>query len=159
MWKTCLYCNNPFKVQHRNVFVRSKYCSMECRYKYRREYIPQEEQPRWKGGRYIHKSSGYVYIRMNDHPQRQANGYVAEHRLVMEMKSGRLLHADEDVHHINGIRDDNRASNLNLLTKAKHQNIHRIKFKPINCKRCNNLFKPRKKTNVFCSRKCYVSPQ
>jgi hypothetical protein len=47
-----------------------------------------------------------------------------EHRLVLERALGRLLGADEHVHHINGVKDDNRPENLVALTKSAHHRLH-----------------------------------
>jgi len=77
----------------------------------------------WKGGITTHKS-GYKMIRISDHPRSKSNsGYVFEHILVMEDSIGRYLVDGENVHHINGIKDDNRIENLELWTKPQPSGI------------------------------------
>ena len=107
---------------------------------------------RWKGGRIKH-TEGYILIHQPNHPACQKDGYVPEHRLVMEKYLGRYLLGGEVIHHI-GIkypmnsrknRSDNRLKNLILLTSDKeHKRIHHgwIKkdgkwFKP--CSICQKL--------------------
>jgi len=83
--------------------------------------------PFWKGG--IKKSNGYILIKKPEHPFSYCNGYVPEHRLVMEEKLGRYLTKQEDIHHINGNRSDNRIENLVIITRYHHSQIHNGKKK------------------------------
>lgn len=78
-----------------------------------------EANPNWKGGRWRTKS-GYIYLPVPNHPR----GYrVFEHILVMENILGRHLLPGETVHHLNGVRDDNRPENLELWTKPQPTGI------------------------------------
>ncbi len=88
------------------------------------------ENNNWKGGK-TKDAKGYVLIRKEGHPRVSQKGhYVREHILVMEKKIGRYLKKQEIVHHINGIRDDNRIENLVLMQTGKHSSMHRkVEFK------------------------------
>ena len=68
----------------------------------------------YKGGRRKH-IKGYILILKKDHPFSTKDGYVFEHRLIMEQKLGRYLTKLEQIHHINGIVNDNRIENLILF--------------------------------------------
>lgn len=97
---------------------RSTYCSNRCSFKDREG----DHSLLWTGG--VKHINGYRALRRKNHPNRDYNGYVLEHRLVMEEELGRLLKKSEIVHHINGIRDDNRPENLAVITRSFHNSIH-----------------------------------
>lgn len=79
-----------------------------------------DRSPHWKGGRHV-TVHGYVHIRQTNHPYKTYNGYVPEHRLVMEKHIGRYLNPVEVVHHKNGVKTDNRIENLQLFqSNAEH---------------------------------------
>lgn len=73
-----------------------------------------ENHGMWKGGRRVENGYVFVLIYPEDPMWCMANnaGYVAEHRLVMARHLGRPLNKNEQVHHKNGLRDDNRLENL-----------------------------------------------
>lgn len=90
-----------------------------------------QENPNWKGGKIIR--NGYVLIYSPNHPRKSSQCYVFEHRLVMEKHLGRYLEKWEQIHHKNGIKNDNKIENLELVINKKH-------FGQIRCPYCLKEF-------------------
>ena len=78
--------------------------------------IRGDKNPNWRKGKIIRK--GYRYIYCPEHPNSTKSGYILEHRLVMEVRLGRLLQKREVVHHVNGDKLDNRIGNLQLFSSV-----------------------------------------
>ena len=97
-----------------------------------------EENPSWKGGRRVDEN-GYVQLLRPEHPFAK-DGYIAEHRLVVEERTKyedpdnfllvdiggqKYLKPTAVVHHIDEVKTNNESSNLMLLeNQAAHAFIH-----------------------------------
>lgn len=91
-----------------------------CNTHYRQWARSRQTKPIHKGvGRYVDPGSGYVQVKAPGNPEAKRRGWGLEHRIVMSDHLGRPLWPDEQVHHINGVRDDNRIENLELWSKSQ----------------------------------------
>lgn len=143
----CPVCGNAFEIRlsdHRVKAGANLYCSKKCADK---ALMKGEEKPCpvcgklfyttrrktcsvacgniYKGQKAEHKTyieNGYVTEFKNGYNKK---GNVKQHRRIMEEHIGRRLEPDEVVHHINGIKTDNRIENLQLMTRTEHSSLHR----------------------------------
>jgi hypothetical protein len=78
---------------------------------------------KWKGGR-IKRADGYWLLFMPEHHLASTNGYVLEHRYNWEQANGRELQSHEQVHHLDGNKENNDPSNLVTISKSDHHKHH-----------------------------------
>ena len=119
IWVTCDNCGEERWFRLKKQPTSSNICSC-CHIKSLHKRGPASNN--WKGGRKRHH--GYVLITLQPddpfYPMVDHHGEVFEHRLVMAKNLGRCLLSKELVHHINGIKDDNRIENLELFSRMAH---------------------------------------
>ncbi len=79
----------------------------------------------WRGGRTI-SGPGYIKVLVRNHPRADQTGYVSEQYLIVEAILGKVLPLTAVVHHINGIKTDNRPANLVVCQNQSYHNmLHR----------------------------------
>jgi len=114
-WTACDICGKERWVKLTFDKLRNTLC-LSCSRK-------GQQSGNWKGGRY-HHSAGYICIRAIGHHRADGRGYALEHILVWEKAHNQKLPEGYVVHHINGVKDDNRPSNLVALTPKRHNEKH-----------------------------------
>jgi len=125
------------------------YCSNPCK------YVAMRGRETRSGTTHVRKD-GYLSVKVG------VRKYKLEHRIVMEAVLGRPLRSDEEVHHINGVKLDNRRENLRLVSPSEHQTFHTAHHRyqrrriTLPCERCGMTFERRPKLagQRFCSRSC-----
>lgn len=79
--------------------------------------------PRMHNGRPVRlNNTGYVLVWEPKHPK-AFRGWYWEHRIVAAKTLGREILSSEDVHHINGIKCDNRPENLRVMDHLEHKKL------------------------------------
>lgn len=81
------------------------------------QLAPGSETPTGEPRRHS-DSQGYIRLRWTVAPYRQVE--VKEHRVF----EGRVLPSRIHVHHINGVKSDNRPENLMFVSQSEHTKIH-----------------------------------
>lgn len=116
--KNCDHCGAEFEA--RRSAPDQRFCKAKCR-DAARFLRPTGEIHNGKPK--VMDIHGYIKIWEPGHPNSYGDGWVAEHRFVASATIGRPIWPDEHVHHINGIKNDNRPENLAVLGHSAHSKI------------------------------------
>lgn len=116
--KECLTCGKEFEFFPSRNTERKKFCSRACLNKSIKgaPFVPFDKRE-W----YEPKKNGYLGKVFK-------GKMVWQHRFVMEEILGRPLLESEVVHHINGIKNDNRPDNLIVYDRSEHGRKHKDIF-------------------------------
>lgn len=141
----CPICNKKFHLaENRLKKYNLHYCSRECHRLAKKEYmkgdknhqygLKGEKNASWKSDKRI-TNYGYVKIRDLQHPFKDCDGFVFEHRLVaekyllneensIEINGKKYLKPEFTVHHIDENKLNNKPNNLEIMTFKKHCGFH-----------------------------------
>jgi len=128
--KGCSQSNVTYMIRKLRITTRSHKEAQLLSYRRGRNYSNFQADPRYKDGRRT-RSDGYILLKMHTHPRAGKDGYVLEHIVVWEATHNHKLPEGWHIHHINGIKGDNRPNNLVAISpqrhKLKHQTLAEIR--------------------------------
>lgn len=105
----CMQCGSEYKPRRQS----QAYCSRPCARKKNGGHNAKDES-------WWQNEKGYIEGRVTIDGVKVR---VKQHRWIIEKHLGRKLEAHEDVHHINGIKNDNRIENLQVLCHSEHAKV------------------------------------
>lgn len=143
----CPICNKKF---HLKPYLKEKYkthyCSKHCQAIAKSIYMKNEgnhqygllgsKNASWKSDEKL-TTYGYIKIRCLDHPFKDCDGFVFEHRLVAEkyllteensviINNKKYLNPTLIVHHKDFNKLNNDKNNLEIMTLSEHSILHNI---------------------------------
>jgi len=127
----CDCCKKEFYAYLSHRTFKNKYCSRTCMGKIQLHPVRKDFVLR----------TGYKYIKKWGHPNCGKQGYVAEHRLIMEEKIGRFLKKEETIHHKDGNKLNNDIENLELCYS---RGTHTSNYHPEIAKKQKEIFKEKR---------------
>lgn len=109
----CKQCGKEYRANHKE----SSFCSKKCQY----QFFSGSNSHLYAGGTWI--SVGGYEQKYNNSKAKKSH-YDTTHRKLVEDYIGKKLPFNEQVHHINEDKLDNRLDNLAILTCSEHASIH-----------------------------------
>lgn len=138
IYVSCMFCK---KLRWVSYWTNEKWCN-DCR----KKGLSGPASSHWNGGKFVN-SHGYVMVYVG----RERKKYIPEHVLIAEREFGGPLPPGTDVHHINGIKDDNRPENLEIWLSKSHPSGQRVEDQLKRARRLiatyGHLFPEQKETN------------
>lgn len=141
----CPICGIKF---YRKPYAKNKYkntyCSKECHRKAKTEYMKGEKNHQyglkgnlnssWKSDKKV-SYYGYILVRCLDHPFKNSDDMVFEHRLIaeqyllndensVEINGKKYLKPELIVHHKDKNRKNNSVENLEIMSLSEHTSMH-----------------------------------
>lgn len=146
----CEICGCEYYVCHKRLETQKHFaCSRECSKKLKSVYMSGKGNHQFGLKGKLNSSfknierkikNNYYFIRVENHPFADENGWIREHRYLaeiflakeeekIEINGKYYLKPELEVHHIDENKLNNSLENLQIITKPEHKKLHILKTK------------------------------